>query len=105
MFSCATIVGPRSHSHALPLAWSKCQWVLIRCVRGSGPRSARAAAIWGRETAMPASTSTFPSRPAMTATLPPEPSSATIPPRSRWTVIGAFAASALIVSTMPSASA
>src|SRR3954454_14256748 len=54
VFSCATIVGPRSHSQALPLAWSKCQWVLIRCVRGSGPRSARAAATWGRETADPA---------------------------------------------------
>src|SRR4051812_37659431 len=54
---------------------------------------------------MPAYTSSFPSDPPRTATLSPEPSRTVTPPRRRCATIGAFAASDLIFSTMPCASA
>src|SRR5271165_3405168 len=99
------ILAPAALSQVLPSVWSKCQWVLIRCVIGSPPRSARALVIWGRETEMPASISTLPSLPVSTATVPPEPSSALMLPRSLRVTIGDVAALSLIRLTMPRASA
>ena len=63
VFSWARIAAPSPCSHSLPSAWSKCQWVLIRCRIGSGPRLASASAICGREAVMPASTRSLPSLP------------------------------------------
>src|SRR5262245_63046965 len=75
-----------------------CQWVLIRCVTGSGPRLERALVSCGRDTAIPPSTSTFPSGPVRTAILPPEPSSTLTFPRNLYTVTGEAAALSLMRS-------
>src|SRR5262245_21483555 len=99
------MTAPSPCSHSLPSVWSKCQWVLIKCVTGSELRLARACAIRGREAVIPASTSSLPSLRVSTAILPPEPLSTLTLPRSLWTLIGAVAASARIKSTIVRASA
>src|SRR6516165_8661234 len=88
-----------------PSVWSKCQWVLIRCVTGSPPRPDRVLASCGRDTPIPPSISTFPSGPVRTAILPPEPSSTLTFPRNLYAVTGEDAALSLISVTSPRASA
>src|SRR6516165_12832771 len=88
-----------------PSVWSKCQWVLIKCVTGSPPRPDRVLVSWGRDTPIPPSMSTFPSGPVRTAILPPEPSSTLTLPRNLYTVTGEDAALFLIRVTSPRASA
>ena len=73
VFAWAMIAAPSALSHPLPSAWSKCQWVLIRCLIGPPPRPLTISNICERETVMPASTNTLPSAPGSTAMLPPEP--------------------------------
>src|SRR6516165_4384776 len=88
-----------------PSVWSKCQWVLIKCVTGSPPRPDRVLVSCGRDTPIPASMSTFPSGPVRTAILPPEPSSTLTFPRNLYAVTGEEAALSLIRVTSPRASA
>ena len=105
MFSCARMAAPSSFSHWLPSVWSKCQWVLIRCLIGSRLRLLTASRMRGRVTVMPASMNSLPSPPVRTAILPPEPSRMLTLPRRLWTVTGVFAAESRIRSTMLRASA
>jgi hypothetical protein len=82
VFSCAMIAAPSAFSHVLPSAWSKCQWVSIRCLIGSRLRPLAASRIRGRDAVIPASMKTLPSLPVRTAMLPPEPSKMLTLPRS-----------------------
>ena len=72
---------------------------------GSEPRLETVLVSCGRDTLIPASTSTFPSGPVRTAILPPEPSSTLTFPRSLYEVIGEDAALSLMSVTSPRASA
>src|SRR6202020_2305790 len=99
------ILAPTELSHVFPSVWSKCQCVLMRVATGSGLRSVSAFINCGRDTPIPASTSTLPSGPVRTAMFPPEPSSALIVLRSLCTAIGEVAALSLIRLTRPRASA
>ena len=105
VFSWAMIFAPTEFSPRVSSVWSKCQCVLMSVVIGSELRSASALVNCGRDTRMPASTSTLPSGPVRTAMFPPEPSSALMLLRSLCTAIGEVAALSLIRLTRPRASA
>src|SRR5215470_839954 len=48
VFVCARMVAPAACIHSLPSVWSKCQWVLIRCLIGSELIDSSAALIFDR---------------------------------------------------------
>src|SRR5262249_7563684 len=97
--------APSAFSHVLPSAWSKCQWVLMRCLIASRLRLLAASSSRGRDAVIPASMKTLPSAPVSTAMFPPDPSKMLTSRRSLCTLIGALAASSRIESTMLRASA
>src|SRR5215831_6237371 len=68
------MAAPSAFIHVLPSAWSKCQWVLIRCLIGSRLRLLAALRIRERDAVIPASMKTLPSDPVSTAMFPPDPS-------------------------------
>src|SRR5262249_40082495 len=94
------MAAPSAFSHVLPSAWSKCQWVLIRCLIGSRLRLLAASRIRGRDAVIPASMKTLPSAPVSTAMFPPDPSRTLTSRRSLCTLIEALVASSRIKSTM-----